>query len=215
MNCRDLKARLDQYARHALAPEETAALEAHLTRCPLCSAMLESLEPRLPEVASLPRSVDPPAEVWSGVESRLVPRGRIASRRLNVPAWMLTAAAVLLVAVSAGVTALLLQPGRDAETSRRRDGGTPSRLATVDFEAQYASATEELAAELGKAKSRLDPATFAVIERNLRVIDSALVESRRALASDPGNQVLEQMVVAVWRQKMDFLRRATALSPAL
>ena len=82
------------------------------------------------------------------------------------------------------------------------------------MEAQYASATAELSAELAKAKNRLDPATYAVIERNLRVIDSALVESRRALASDPRNQVLEQLVVATWRQKMDFLRRATAMVPA-
>jgi hypothetical protein len=130
---------------------------------------------------------------------------------VTVPVWLLAAAAVFLVAVSIGVTERLVRrspdrgtPGLDAAGSRR----------TAELESQYASATADLMQELGKAKSRLRPETLSTIERNLRVIDSALAESRRALAGDPGNQVLEQLVVAVWRQKMDFLRRATALAPA-
>ena len=77
---------------------------------------------------------------------------------------------------------------------------------------QYASAASELSAELERARGRLAPATVRIIERNLAVIDSALAETRRALAQDPGNATLERLVIAAWRQKMDFLRRATALS---
>jgi hypothetical protein len=52
---------------------------------------------------------------------------------------------------------------------------------------------------------------MATIERNLRIIDIALEETRQALAKDPGNPALGQMVVAAWRQKVDLLRRATTL----
>jgi hypothetical protein len=118
---------------------------------------------------------------------------------------MLAAAAVLLVAVSSGVTALLLR-----QSSSRPTVQPSSALAPL--EAQYASATADLAAALEAARDRLAPATIATIERTLAVIDSALAESRRALAGDPGNVTLERLVVAAWRQKMDFLRRATALA---
>ena len=63
-----------------------------------------------------------------------------------------------------------------------------------------------------QTRARLSPETIKTIERNLAVIDSALAESRRALAKDPGNTGLERLVIATWQQKMDFLRRAAALS---
>ena len=212
MTCAELRERLDRYARDLLPVEEARELEQHLTTCQACSDFLESREPAIAEAAHLPRSIEPPAETWTRI------RRRLGSRSANVrwfalPAWVLAAAAVILIVASSATTILLLQSRQPAaETSSRRDD--PSRSRAGEMEAQYASATAELSAELAKAKNRLDPATYAVIERNLRVIDSALVESRRALASDPRNQVLEQLVVATWRQKMDFLRRATAMVPA-
>ena len=207
MTCQDLRQRLSAYAQGSLPAGEAAAIEAHLSGCEACSAWIEGVEPALAEVGRLPRSIEPPADVWAGIDARLSPRGlRGGKRRITLPGWMLAAAATLLVAVSAGVTAVLLQ-------DERRDAETPRRPA-IEFEAQYSSATADMLVELGKARSRLDPLTIAVIERNLRVIDSALVESRRALAGDPGNQALEQLVVAVWRQKVDFLRRAMTLAPA-
>jgi hypothetical protein len=206
MTCTELRDRLDRYARDLLPAEEAGKLEQHLTTCQACSAFLESREPAIAEVADLPRTIDPPSEAWTVVRRRLRSRHH-HTRRFFLPAWALAAAAVLLVVASSATTVFLLR-----RTPAEQAAEPPSRRA--DLEAQYASATRELSDELAKAKLRLDPTTFAVIERNLRVIDSALVESRRALASDPRNQVLEQLVVATWRQKMDFLRRATALVPA-
>ena len=205
MTCAELRDRLDAYAREALPGEEVAALEAHLSGCESCSGFLESLAPRLPEIAALPRTIEPPSAVWREVRSRIGAR-RPGARHVRVPTWVLAAAAVLLVAISAGATALLL---------RRPAGTAPaSAVSASSLEAQYASASADLAGELAKAKGLLAPATVAVIERNLRVIDSALAESRRALQADPRNRALEQILVAVWRQKIDYLRRATALSPA-
>jgi hypothetical protein len=100
------------------------------------------------------------------------------------------------------VTAVLLRPAPRAAS------------ATLDIsalEAQYAAVSEDLTGALEKARSRLEPATMATIERNLRIIDIALEETRQALAKDPGNPALGQMVVAAWRQKVDLLRRATTL----
>lgn len=206
MTCTELRERLDAYARDTLARDQATALEAHLSTCESCSAFLESVAPRLEETARLPRAMEPPGRVWDEVRSAIAPRSP-GRRHVRVPSWMLAAAAMLLIALSAGTTALLLRRPVAVVPGASTAIGSP-------LEAQYASASADLAAELAKAKGLLAPATVAVIERNLRVIDNALAESRRALQADPRNRMLEQMLVAVWRQKIDYLRRATALSPA-
>lgn len=205
MTCAELRERLDAYARDALSAEEARQLELHLSSCQSCSEFLETREPAISQVADLPRSIDPPPETWATIRRRLSPHLR-KTGRFSLPAWALAAAAIFLILASSATTMILLRrsPAPQAEASRGTD----------ELEAQYASATADLSAELTRARTRLDPATYALIERNLRVIDSALMESRRALASDPRNKVLEQLVVATWRQKMDFLRRATAIVPA-
>jgi hypothetical protein len=106
------------------------------------------------------------------------------------------------------VTALVLRSSNppSALPPFRRSAGAAA------LEAEYSSATSDLSAALEKARARLAPETVRAIQRNLAVIDSALAESRRALARDPANAALEQLVIAAWRQKLDFLRRATALS---
>jgi anti-sigma factor RsiW len=204
MTCAELRARLDGYARGTLPRAEAAAFEDHVIQCPECAAFLEAAEAAPAETPTLPRSVAPDADLWPEIRARITPAAsRI--RRPTVPGWRLAAAAVLLIAVSSGVTVLLVrQPSPDV-TAR-------TSSAVSSLEVQYASATAELAAALDRARPRLAPATIATIERNLAVIESALAESRRALAGDPGNSTLERLVIGAWRQKMDLLRRATALS---
>lgn len=204
MNCAELRERFDAYARGALSAAEAAALEEHLGGCASCEAYLAGAELSPAGIQALPKSVEPASDLWPGIHARLARRGS-GRGRIAMPGWMLAAAAVLLIAISSALTALLLRP------AARPDVLAPARTISP-LEAQYASAASELGAELERSRVRLAPETMRIIERNLAVIDSALAESRRALARDPGNDTLEQLVIAAWRQKMDFLRRATALS---
>jgi len=201
MTCRDFEARADAYVAGRLSARDAAAFEAHLDRCAACAAALERAAESPPGLASLPRSIEPDEDLWPAIHGRLA-AARVRPGRIAVPRWGLAAAAVLLIAFSSGVTAVLLRPAPRAAS------------ATLDvsaLEAQYAEVSEDLSGALEQARSRLEPATMATIERNLKIIDAALDETRRALARDPGNPALGQMVVAAWRQKVDLLRRATAL----
>ncbi|HEV8196840.1 MAG TPA: zf-HC2 domain-containing protein [Gemmatimonadales bacterium] len=203
MTCAELRARLDAYVNGTLSSAETAAFEAHLDTCAACGDFLANAAERPQELNALPRSVEPDADLWPAITGRLAPR-RASRRGIPVPAWALAAAAVLLIALSSGATVLLLRSGTHAPVT------LSSRLEGV--EAEYAAASDDLGRTLENARARLAPETLATIERNLATIDSALAESRRALAKDPANGVLEQLVVAAWRQKLEFLRRAAALS---
>src|SRR5262245_56732262 len=114
MTCAELKTRLDAYARGVLPPAEAAALEFHLNSCSSCSAYLEQAESPPLGIASLPKSVEPEADLWPLIHGRIARGGSGARRGVKVPGWLLAAAAVALVAVSSAVTALLLKPGTPA-----------------------------------------------------------------------------------------------------
>ena len=60
-------------------------------------------------------------------------------------------------------------------------------------------------------RRELDPATVRTIEQNLRIIDQATEQARRALAADPANPYLNSHLAAQLRLKADVLRQATAL----
>ncbi|HEU5218847.1 MAG TPA: zf-HC2 domain-containing protein [Gemmatimonadales bacterium] len=206
MTCGELRDRFDAYVDGRLSDSEAAALEAHLQGCTACHDALTHLDGAIGAAGALPRSVTPPSDLWPGIERRLESR-RPFRRRVAVPGWQLAAAAVLLVAVSSAGTALLLRQ-RPAEPA----GEVVANVSAL--ESQYSAASAELSQALEQARARLSPATVATIERSLRIIDAALAESREALARDPGNPALGRLVVAAWQQKVDLLRRATALGKA-
>ena len=208
MTCAELRLRFEDYVRGRLPEADAEALEAHLESCPACEAQLSSEASPVDVVGSLPRAVSPREDLWPGIGARLAPREPAHRRRVAVSRWMLAAAAVLLVAVSSGATALLL----NRESSRL--SALPSSRLTA-LEAEYVAATQDLSAALERARPRLAPATLASIEKSLGLIDAALEESRLALARDPGNEGLRMLVVAAWRQKVDLLRRATGGVTAL
>ena len=204
MNCAELRDRFDAYVEGTLSDAESAALETHLDGCTACHEALANHDRALGAADTLPRSVTPPADLWPGIAKELASRKRFGAR-VALPGWLLAAAAVLLIAVSSGATMLYLRTLPSARPPVR-----PSNNLTA-LESQYRAASAELTDALEKARPRLSPATVATIERSLRIIDQALAESRAALARDPGNEALGQLVVAAWRQKVDLLRRATAL----
>lgn len=199
MTCAELRADLDRYVQGELPLARAAAFEAHLARCAECESHLMAGLEAPAATATLPREIVPAVDLWPGIEARITERRR---GRIALPRWALAAAAGLLVAVSSGVTALVLQ------SSRVQVSASTGDIQALD--AQYAEACDDLQRALNAARSSLAPETLATIEKNLALIDAALTESRRALARDPGNGALGQLVVAVWKQKVDLLRRATS-----
>lgn len=201
MTCSEFQARVDAFAKGTLGAADTAAFEAHLEHCPACEAWLAREEPMPAGVPALPRSIEPTADLWPGIRQS-IDRPVRSIGRIAMPRWALAAAAVVLVALSSGVTAALLRSGEPVPVAQR---------GVSALEAQYAEVSEDLGRLLEQARTTLPPETMATIERNLAIIDTALAETRQALARNPGNEALGQMVVVAWRQKVDLLRRATAL----
>ena len=128
---------------------------------------------------------------------------------------MRAAAAIVLVAGSSILTVLAL---RAREPSRATPAAAfptvavamPAALRAVDD--SYAGVLEELTTTLRSQRASLAPTTVATLERTLRIIDEAIMEARTALAADPGNAALLDVLSGNYEQKVQLLRRASELA---
>jgi anti-sigma factor RsiW len=198
---------LSEFADGELAPGVSAAIERHLAACVVCRAELARVRAVLDRAAALPPSVEPPAEAWSALRGRLRKQTASASPRVHwTRRWGLRAAsALLLVAGSSALTVLALR-GRAPTSAPPR---VPAAVQAV--ERSYAGTVDELTVTLRAQRGALAPETIATLERTLRVIDEAIAEARAALAADPGNDALLDVLSANYEQKVELLRRASEL----
>jgi hypothetical protein len=151
----------------------------------------DDLDPLARRARELPRSIEPARDLWPGIERRLPPRRR------RLPRWLPLAAAI---ALAAGAWLL----GRTAA----REGPAPAPVASAP---PGAGAAGDLLAALEREPGTLAPETVAALRRNLAVIDSALAESRAALARDPRDASAESWLRLVERQRADLLRQVVRL----
>ena len=218
-------ARLHDFADGTLAADERAAVDAHLPTCADCRAELARITALAGRVAASPRDVPPARDLWPELRARIAahqageeaasahdPRARVAARWGG---WQLRAAAGIAIAVaSSAATVALLRGSRENAV---RPAPVPVAQApapvppTPGFAAGYERTARDLAAELEAQRPSLAPATIATVEAALRVVDSAIAEGRAALARDPGNVMLEELLAVTYRQKVDVLRRAVEL----
>ena len=60
-------------------------------------------------------------------------------------------------------------------------------------------------------RESLDPVTVRVLERNLKIIDQAIAESRAALGQDPASGLLAEQLTRAMRRKLELLRTVADL----
>ncbi len=199
----EIRELLDDFVDGSLAPGAGEAIEAHLADCETCAAGVSALRALLSEAAALPRSVEPPHDLWPRLSPRLG-RAPLRHRVFRPQRMALAAAALLLVIVTASVTTLVL---------RERPPAVHDVAAEwVAAEAAYVGAVRELEETLAGAMAELAPETAALIQDNLRVIDEAIRESRAALAADPGNRDVLPFLASMYEKKLDVLQQISRSS---
>jgi anti-sigma factor RsiW len=210
--------RLSELADAELPAGELAAIERHLAGCATCRRELARLRALLGRVAALPSSIEPPAGAWTTLRDTLRPQSRLVARssRPWVREWGLrAAAAVVLIAGSSALTVMALR----SRTSQQVATVAPSPVATPGavpapvraVERSYVGVVDELTSTFHAQRSALAPETIATLERTLHVIDEAIAEARAALAADPRNDALLDVLSANYEQKVQLLRRASEL----
>jgi anti-sigma factor RsiW len=90
-------------------------------------------------------------------------------------------------------------------------GAVAAQLAVATLAADYDREIVALRKLVDERRNQLDPVTVAVIEKNLKVIDIAITESRKAIARDPASRFLIESLNQSLVSKVELLRIAAAL----
>ncbi len=146
---------------------------------------------------------------------------------IPTPAPQQSSAANSGVGVTAPQTAGSVEPGRSTSSGISRlaqnDLAPSSRVgvqaslasqtqpAIIPADRIYGTEIAMLQKVVRERKSQLDPATVAIIERNLEIIDVAIEQSRAALTRDPASRMLGQQLTHALDKKVELLRTAAML----
>jgi hypothetical protein len=171
----------------------------------------------------IPAGIAPGRDLWPGIASAIeeeVDRGAAPSR--GRPGWnrifAQAAAVVLLVGGSSGVTwfAMKQQAGPVA---------TVPAVETLKFEPvagsfgsqyhlgpEFLDARNELAARLDEELARLSPATRSEVETSLETIRAAILEINLALADEPGNALLQELLINAYREELAVMSRVDGIA---
>jgi hypothetical protein len=222
--------RLSEYLDGSLSPSERRGIEEHLAGCPACGTVLEDLRDvvgRARGLREFDAAIGLGSDLWPGIEARIRDLPAAAPRPLGSPprrSWapprfslslpQLAAAAVALVAISAGgfwAAGDLFGRG-DASGRASRSGrvsAVPASNASVDAALAEIQQLENL---LQDRRESIDPETLRALEESLRSMEGAVDEARRGLEADPGNPYIQSHLDAMRDRQLRLLRRAVALA---
>ena len=215
---------LDDYVTGELTEDARGPVADHIAACEICRAEVESLKEILARAAELPKSVDPPAGAWLNIRAAIerdqsaIATEHSQSGRFWRQPYVLAAAVALVAVLSSGGTVLYMNSrDHDADSPRatatNQGSETPASLAAFTIEENtYLRNVAVLQDVLDQQEASLAPETVAQLRASLRTIDEAILEARNALARDPANKMLIEMLSGTYRQKVDLLRRTTEMT---
>jgi hypothetical protein len=167
-------------------------------------------------LAGLAREVPPDRDLWPMIAARLEPRRGGRAR------WPLAAAAaVLLVAASSLITAQIMRrsapPVAAVAPPAASDTGAP-RIEPATFgpghalDPEYAAARQQLATMLARRIDRLPGSARQKVEHNLAELRRAADEINAALALQPGDALLEELLLNTYQDELAVLASVNQLA---
>jgi hypothetical protein len=240
ITCEHVDTVLSAWFEGDLAEAERRAVDAHLRECLRCASLVRDLEVIRRDAAKLP-VMAPSRDLWEGIAARieapvieLKPRQASQAPRRN---WQMAAAAVVLMAVSSGLTYLVttgdgglgmgdvpvantdstvpsMPASRVVPPARPSSGSGSAVLVRSEPsapEVMYDQEITRLRVILEQRRGDLDTATVSAVEKSLKAIDQAILDARAALTGDAANSFLNEQLNRALEKKLGVLRRVALL----
>jgi len=173
----------------------------------------------------LPPGIAPGRDLWPAIAGAIEEKAReerSATRSRGRPGWnrmfAQAAAVVLLVGGSSGVTWLAMKQDEQPITTGPSVETLRFEPVAGSFGSQYhlgpefLDARNELAARLDEELARLSPATRVEVETSLETIRAAILEINLALAEEPGNALLQRLLVNAYRDELAVMSRVDGIA---
>jgi hypothetical protein len=164
-------------------------------------------------LGGIAREVPPDRDLWPAIAAGLEPRRSARAR------WPLAAAAVLLVAASSLITVQVMRRAASpvAAVAPPVTTETP-RVEPASFgpghalDPEYAAARQQLATMLARRIDRLPGSARQKVERNLAELRRAADEINAALALQPGDALLEELLLNTYQDELAVLASVNQLA---
>jgi hypothetical protein len=180
-------------------------------------------DPLMVAARQLPRGIAPGRDLWPGIAAAIDEQREAPSR--GKPGWnrlfAQAAAVLLLVGGSSGVTWFAMKQDAPVVASEPSAEVLNFQPVAGSFGSQYhlgaefVEARNNLEARLEEELKRLPPETRAEVEANLNTIRAAIVEINMALANEPDNALLQQLLVNAYRDELAVMSRVDGMASSV
>lgn len=174
------------------------------------------------QAKALSPEVQPERDLWPDIEAAIAEPQRSSGWSFNPTSFLAQAAAVLiLVGGSSGLTWLAVKDDRSI-TGGEDMAYVPQLTAErASFGEDYSlgpgfqDARRDLEARLVDELELLSPETRLNVEQNLATIREAINEINAALAAEPDNPLLQELLLASYREELAVMRKVNGISSAV
>lgn len=158
----------------------------------------------------LATEISPERDLWPGIEEAI----SRPQRSRWTPMLAQAAAVVMLVGASSLLTyTLVKQEPQVIEINRPDLAVDQAAFSNPDFLGdEYRIARGSVSAQLHRELARLSPEARADIERNLAVIGQAIADINQALAREPDNELLQELLANAYREEVAIMQRVGTLA---
>ncbi len=172
----------------------------------------------------LATDIQPQRDLWPGIESAIADTDRGADARPAVrwPRLMAQAAAVLLlVGGSSAITWLTMQDAAAPVEQVAETRDLAFQPVSGSFGSEYSlgpdftDARNNLVAKLDEELERLPADTRAEVEKNIATIRAAIAEINIALAKEPENVLLQQLLLRTYNEELSVMRKVDLLTTSV
>lgn len=170
----------------------------------------------------LPAGIAPGRDLWPGIEAAIADDA--APRRSAPRGWnrllAQAAAVVILVGGSSSVTWYVATSTTDATSPADATQPLTAQPVSTGFAgryelgAEFIDARDSLASRLEEELDRLPPDTRSEVRQNIVRIRAAIHEINLALAEEPDNALLQELLISMYREELAVMRRVEGLASA-
>ena len=176
--------------------------------------MNEQHDDRLTTAArQLATEISPERDLWPEIESAIT--NPVRERARWTPMFAQAAAVVLLIGGSYGLTYLAVKDEPAVTVPVYSPGYEIQRAAfgsSHNLGSDYQDARADLASRLDRQLVRLSPEEREDVEKTLGVIREAIADINVALAQDPDNAYLQELLQKTYREELNVMRRVSGLT---
>src|SRR5690606_1337643 len=180
-------------------------------------------DPLMLAARQLPQGIAPGRDLWPGIAAGIEEQREAPSRR--GAGWnrlfAQAAAVLLLIGGSSGVTWLAMKQDAPAVATEPSAEVLKFQPVAGSFGSQYhlgaefVEARNSLEARLDEELKRLSPETRAEVEANLNTIRAAIVEINLALANEPDNALLQELLMNAYRDELAVMSRVDGMASSV